>query len=259
MPARRPETMDPAAIAAAARMLSAPRRGGPLAERLPIACRPTDADEAELVQRAIAACLGEEIAGWKVAFNEAREILRGAVLASRTFAGGATVESSLVPTLSLEAEIAFRCETDLPPRAAPYHRAEVEAAVTALPAIEIVDSRFREGTAIPVIERAADFMSNGALIVGMPREDWRAFDLISIPASLYINGTAVVNRAVGGLVPKDPVLPLLGLVNVLRERDGVVPGQIVTTGTYTGVVQGVAGDRVEAVFEGFGAVSVTLL
>jgi 2-keto-4-pentenoate hydratase len=243
-------------IAEAARLLIEARRSGVLAERFPLASRPINADEADAIQQAVTVGLGERIAGWKVALSDQFGVLRGAILSSRLLSDGASIAASLMPALAVEAEIAFRCNCDLPPRDEVYGRAEIEEKVIALVGVEVVDSRFRNSATIPVIERAADFMSNGGFVVGAPRLDWRRFDLSTLPASVFVNGEPVVDRRIGGHATEDPILPLVALANTLRKTVGLFEGQVVTTGTYTGVTRCMVGDQVRAVFEGFGAVSL---
>ena len=182
--------------------------------------------------------------------------MRGIVLSSRVFQSGARVAASLAPTLGLEAEIAFRFDEGLPPREAAYDRAEIEAAVTAMVGLEIVDSRFRDAANIPLIEKAADFMSNGGYVIGSVRKDWRDFDLAALKASLLINGKAIVDRQAGGHVTGHPIILAITLANALRSTTGIAPGQFVTTGTFTGINYAKPGDRVQALFEGFGDVEV---
>jgi 2-keto-4-pentenoate hydratase len=248
--------MDRSAIAAAADMLVAARRTDKRAERFPEASRPATAAEAAEIQAAVVAALGETIAGWKVAEQPDFGLMHGALLASRLFRNNGSVAAALVPMLGVEAEIAFRFDRDLPPRQAAYDRADIESRVTALVGMEIVDSRFREPGAVPVIERAADCMSNGGFVVGTVRQDWRSFDLAGLEASLAVNGNRVVDRRVGGHVTKDPILLAIVLANVLRTTTGITAGQIVTTGTYTGLEHAKRGDRVEAIFEGFGKAEI---
>lgn len=250
--------MNADAVAHAADILIAARaRGGPLAERLTPASRPSSIAEAEEVQRAIVARLKDRIAGWKVALSPEFGVMRGAILGSRMFPSGATVDAALMPGLGIEAEIAFRCDRDLPSRATEYTEGELRQSVTALVGIEIVDSRFREGTAIPAIERAADFMSNGGFVVGAPRHDWREVDLSSLAVSVVIDGKIEIDHRIGGHANRNPFVPLMPLVSALRPRGGLVAGQIVTTGTFTGVVRAKPRSTVEVVFEGFGGAAVT--
>jgi len=160
-----------------------------------------------------------------------------------------------VPLLGVEAEIAFRFERALPPRERDYSYAEVAEAVIAFPAIEVVSSRFRDYAGTPPLERAADFISNGAFVHGPTRADWRSFDLAGIEATLTIDGKEIVRRA-GGHVAGDPLLPAVALVNDLRRGPGVAQGKLMTTGTYTGLHYAKPGQKVVASFAGFGSAEV---
>ena len=139
--------------------------------------------------------------------------------------------------------------------AAPYERGEIEAAVTAFAAIEIVDTRFQSYQRANVFDRAADLLSNGAFVVGAARQDWQAFDLETIEASLTIDGEERVRRS-GGHASRDPLLPAIALVNHLRLTTGAPAGAFVTTGTNTGREIAAAGETVEAAFEGFGSAAL---
>ena len=247
--------MTPAAIAVAARLLSAARRSAPQLDALPESCRPATLDDAHAIQEAAAAQLGETISGWKVGATPEGRVARGALLRSRIYPSGAVVPAASMPLLGVEAEIAFRLDRDLPARDTDYAYAEVASAVTALPGIEVVDSRFRGYPKAPLLDRIADFMSNGAFICGAPQPRWREIDLEALDAQLSIDGQTLVHRA-GGHPATDPLLPALALVNDLRTRSGVRAGQILTTGTYTGLNFAKAGQTVAAAFAGFDPVRV---
>ena len=159
--------------------------------------------------------------------------------------------------MGIEAEIAFQFDRALPPRGHDYTRAEIEAVVTALVAIEIVASRFVSYLDTPLLDRTADCMSNGAFVVGTRREDWRSFDLSALEAVVEING-AVAVQTIGGHPTKDPLIPAMALVNELRGATGVQAGQFMTTGTYTGLHFAQPGDRVAIRFAGFGDATIRL-
>jgi 2-keto-4-pentenoate hydratase len=243
--------MDQEAISQAAGLLIEARESGVLLDGLPASCRPQDLDQAHAIQDATVAALGEAVAGWKVGAPIDGRIVRGALLRSRIIA-------ARVPLLGVEAEIAFRFDRALEPRARPYENAEVAAAVTAFPAIEIVDSRFRDYRGAPLLERIADCVSHGAFVEGAAQRRWREFDLSKLDARLEIDGQVVVQR-VGGHPAGDPLLPAVELVNDLRHTTGVRACQVMTTGTYTGLNFAKPGQRVSAIFEGFGSAEVHLL
>ncbi len=247
--------MDHKAIQEVAGLFMQARRSGELLESLPEACRPATVADAHAIQHATIEGLGERIGGWKVALQKSGEVLRGAIFVSRILESPASVPASRMPLLGVEAEIAFRFDRDLPPRDREYTKEEVSDAVTALVAIEIVDSRFRNYKDTPLMHRAADCVSNGGLVRGTVQPSWRERDLSKLEACLKFDGQEIVRR-VGGHPQVDPLLPAIALVNDLRRGGGVRAGQIATTGTYTGLNFAKPGQRVDVVFEQFGSAAV---
>jgi 2-keto-4-pentenoate hydratase len=247
--------MTPHTIAGAARILSESRRSRQLLDALPDAFRPATLDDAHAIQEATAVQLAESIAGWKVSATPDGRVARGALLQSRLYPSGCRIAAAAMPLLGVEAEIAFRFDRDLPPRARQYDYDEVAAAVTVLPAIEVVDSRFRGYPNAPLLDRIADCMSNGAFIYGEAQARWRDVELETLDVDLIIDHHSIVHRAAGHST-KDPLLPAVALVNDLRSGAGVRAGQIVTTGSYTGLNFAKPGQTVVATFAGFGSVTV---
>jgi 2-keto-4-pentenoate hydratase len=245
--------MDDEARIKAARLFAQARRSGHLIDPLPESLRPRNTDDAYAIQLAVVAEMGDNAAGWKVAASKEYELFFAVLVSSRVFANGAAISSRQMAMIGVEAEIAFRFDDAAPPRERAYQRAEVEAMATAFAAIEIVDSRFKDYPGASAIDRAADFMSNGAFVAGEARKDWRSFDLEKLEARLTIDGAEVV-RQVGGHASGDPLLPAIALCNRLRASSGVAAGQIVTTGTFTGLQFAKRTSIVSAEFAGFGGV-----
>jgi 2-keto-4-pentenoate hydratase len=248
--------MDRSDIQAAARALADARRKGLIAA-LPASGRPQTIAEAHAIQDACIAALGETVAGWKVNIVENGEVMRGALLGSCVLASPARLPAADVPMLGIEAEIAFRFERDLPPREQPYGADEIADAVTALAGIEVVDTRFKSYDDAPLLDRTADCMSNGGYVVGTLRSDWRSIDLTALKATVRVNDHVVVEKA-GAHPTGDPILPAIALVNALRSGPGVAKGQIMTTGSCTGLYIARPGDRIVADFEGFGSAELLL-
>lgn len=244
--------MDREATTIAAAMLADARRSGSLLDRLAAPSRPQNAAEAYAIQLETMARMGDGLAGWKVAESPEYELLIGVLVSSRMFSEGATITSAGMAMIGVEAEIAFRFDQALPPRERAYEREDVEAATTAFPAIEIVDSRFKDYYGTSVIERAADFMSNSAFVSGAARDDWRAFDLGKLEACLTVDGVEMVRR-IGGHASGDPLVPAIALCNRLRLSSGIAAGQVVTTGSFTGLQFVKPNSVVSASFAGFGA------
>ncbi len=252
-------------VAEAARILAAAWRSGAGLTALPETCRPKTSAEAYAVQDAAAAALGEKVAGWKVGATGgmARKLLKtrvpfaGRVYASRMLKTGATIPSGAYPMRGLEAEIAFKLATDLPPRAKPYARAEVRRAIGAVhPAIEIVSSRWNDWLAVGVHSVIADHGANGALVLGRPLAGGTDLDLDALAVEMQVDG-AVMGKGTGAAVIGGPLGSLLWLANLLRRRGGLKAGDIVSTGTCTGLVKAAPGSQVVATYGGKPRVSFT--
>jgi len=159
----------------------------------------------------------------------------------------------------IEGELAFRFGTALAPRVAPYGEDEVWAAIESLhPAIEVVESRFADFRAMDALALLADNQSNGAFCYGTAAKDWREVDFLTQPARLLIDGKAVAS-ARGGNAAGHPRRLLTWLANHrARHGDGLAAGDIVTTGSHTGLVFAAPGATATVEFAGLGAATVTL-
>lgn len=248
-------TLERSAIRRAAALLVEARRTARPLAGLPDDARPRTVGEAHAIQEESVRALGDAIAGWKVASVVAGQLLRGVILRSVVFESPAFVPAALAPMLGIEAEIAFRFDRGLPPRAHDYSHDEVAAAVTPFPAIEVVATRFADYAAAPLLDRAADFVSNGAFIRGPMVVDWRRRDLARLEVVLRIGGAEIVRR-IGGHAAGDPLRPAVALVNDLRHGGGVDAGMVMTTGTFTGLNYAKPGQSAVADFIGFGTAEV---
>ena len=243
-------------IDAAVALLVAARRTRVWLDGLPAGSEPADLAEAHAIQDATAAALGESVAGWKVSSYQG-QVMRGVLLGSCLLQSPATTSASQVPMLGLEGEIGFRFDRDLPPRDREYSREEVAAAATAFVGIEIVATRYANYEATPTLHRTADCMSNGVYVVGTVRPDWREHALDKLEVTLAINGEIIVRQR-GQHPTRDPLLPAIALVNHLRTTSGVRAGQVITTGTCTGMPFGRPGDHVTVSFTDFGTAEIDL-
>jgi 2-keto-4-pentenoate hydratase len=250
--------MSPEAISRFAQLLVHARRTDHKLAELPADLRPDTLAAAFAIQDATVEMLAEPVFGWKASFAADGEVLYAPLLRSVVFASPARVPAANAASLGVEAEIAFRFDRAMPPRERPYTRAEVADAVTAFVAIEIVDSRYANPSDMPLLCRIADCFSNGAFIAGGERKDWRGQDLAKLAASLSVDGSLVVHR-VGGNPAGDCLRPAVAMADVLRMRDGVRAGQVITTGSHTGMNYAKRGQTVSAVFDAFGAAEVTFV
>jgi 2-keto-4-pentenoate hydratase len=240
-------------IAACVEMLVEARRRGNWIEKLP--ATPSSVAEAHLIQDRVATALGEAVGGFKINAMPGDEPTRGLIYARMIRPSPARIAPAKAPHLGVEAEIAFKFTRDLPASDAPYGREEVAEAMAALPAIEVVSSRFRDPMTRPPLEQLADNLINGALVPGEETREWSRLDLGRLHVTLEVNGKAVV-RQQGGHAGSDPAGFAVALVNAMRDAGGVKAGQIVTTGSWTGLRFLKPGDRCSIRFEELGAAEV---
>jgi 2-keto-4-pentenoate hydratase len=199
-----------------------------------------DVAEAYRVQSELAQLAGGDVRAWKVtALTSAQQQgyrsdrpVAGALFAPFFHASPATVGLAEFVTPLLECEIAFLLGHDLPARATPYKRAEIEAAVEAIvPAMEVADCRWAPGA--PDLLKLADDMGNGAFVAGSSISDWRGISLASIEIALAHDGT-VVEHGNAARVLGDPLAAVQALANAQPlPAGGLRRAQVVTTGTCT--------------------------
>lgn len=216
---------------------------------------PSSIAEAHAIQDRVAALLGEAVGAFKTSTLVGGEARRGLIFARMIRPSPARIAPTEVPHLLVESEIAFRFTRDLPARAVPYTRDDVAEALIALPAIEVVSSRFSDIRSRSPLEQVADNMVNGALVPGKETRRRSHLDFPSLRVELLVNGKSVLDRQ-GGHPTNDPLGVAVTLVNAMREAGGVTTGQMVTTGSWTGLHALRPGDRCTARFEKLGSAEV---
>ncbi|GHU04695.1 hydratase [Betaproteobacteria bacterium] len=242
----------------AVRILSEATKGRVRLSELPVSCRPSSTAEALAIQDLLVARLSGEIAGWKVGLDPSGIALWGAIFAADCFDSPARIsDANQWKPLGIEGEIAFRFERDLPCRIDPYTRSEIEEVLVAFPAMEIVSSRFTDYRLAPFLDRVADRVSNGGMVIGTPRPDWRSFDLAHLRVTLDIDGSEKLNQ-IGGHPKLDPLLPAVDFIRARQAEKTFRAGQFMTTGTFTGLIFGKPGQCITVNFQSFGTVKLTI-
>lgn len=199
---------------------------------VPEALRPTSVEAAYRVQHKVAATFGE-IGGWKVGAPGGTRVC-GALPASGVKASPATLSSAVNPYRGIEAEVAFRMATSLPPRTTPYSRAEVVAAIgTMHPAIEVLETRFLDPDKFDLLTNLADTQSHGGFIYGPGTLNWHGIDLTTMKCEQHVDG-ALQKDKVG--YPFGDILDMMEwLANIGAVwAGGLKEGQFVTCGSWTG-------------------------
>ncbi len=225
-----------AGIETAAEMIADANLNGKRIAALPAVATPPDVPTAYVVQSLVIDRIGA-IGGWKAgAKGPDVEPIAAPLPATGLIAGPASLPGAAFGVRVIEVEVAFRFGRDLPPRDEPYTREEVmDAFASVMPAIELVDSRFEGFPDVPWPNQLADLHNHARLILGPERTDWRSFDLSHIAAKLTVDG-AVKAETVNGNLAVDIIRPVVWLLNGgPAKRRGVKAGQVVTTGTLTGM------------------------
>jgi 2-keto-4-pentenoate hydratase len=241
---------------AAELLLEARRTVRPI-DDLPPGMAPRTLEEAYYVQDLMLKAIGKA-GGWKVGATSPD----GTPFYAPMPLDGFTTSGEQIPKQyrrlrGVEAEIAFLMGKDLPPRAAPYSRAElVEAIASCHPAIELLESGLLDPDAVDRLTAIADLQSNGGFIAGAAVEGWQDFDFANESAQMNVDGFVRVangKNAAGG----DLLRLVLWLANEAQSRTGgLLAGQWITTGSWTGKIMADSGSVALARFPHFGEVSV---
>jgi 2-keto-4-pentenoate hydratase len=249
--------MATAAMVPLSERLAAAWEGGAPLGMLPAGLIPPTAEAAYAAQAALVARLVPRfgpIVGWKVgAPSPTAEPAASPLLADLVQPSPARFGGQRLRLRGIEAEVAFRFGQALPPRREPYGEAEVSTAIHSIhPAIELVETRFEAWEGPPGLAKLADLGSNGGFCFGVGSTDWRSRDLARPTVGLEIDGKSIAERT-GGNTAGHPMRTLVWLVNHTgRLGHGLKAGDIVTTGSHTGLVFAGQGSRVVARVAGLG-------
>ena len=216
----------------AARLLAA-RQDGALLEHDGIALTVSDA---YAIQTEVSAALGP-VGGWKVGRATPEAPVSFAPLPASTILPTPQLWPRAGARLcGLELEIAFRIDAALPTLDAPDFAARLAASVTPLPAFEVVDSRLHDLDNAPPPWRLADGLLHAGLITG-PAHDrsWQPDDFTEVPGQLVADASLIADGRLA-LTGGSPFALLIELLRHVGDHcGGVQPGQIVTTGSFTGL------------------------
>jgi 2-keto-4-pentenoate hydratase len=214
----------------------------------PALVQPASRREAYAIQDTTLATLGK-IGGWKVgARGPGVEPTCAPLPAAGLLDDGVRLNGAAWRLRGIEVEVGFELGADLPPRDAAYTLDDVARAVrSVLPVVEVVESRFTDWLGAGADSQLADLLSHGALVLGR-RQPFapRWFDLAQTEAELRFDDQ-VVAHTVGGHPSKDVGALLVWLANHASARGpGLAAGQVITTGSCTGMLFASPGTTVHA-------------
>ena len=220
-------------------------------------------DRAYRMQDAAFAQRGEPLGGWKIGLTG--EGIRIALCAKEPAVGRlAQVDILRGPGVAVlgggdyyvEGELLFEIGRTMGPRAQPYNTDEVAAAVSGLYAgIELVTSRF-ESDNLPLGLLVADNVMADRLLVGDRVADRWDDRFAAMPVTLTGPGHQSTQGATSAVMG-NTLFAVTWLANWLPGQViALEAGQIVSSGTCTGVTQVMPGDRVAFDLGGLGGAAL---
>ena len=167
---------------------------------------------------------------------------------------GGEIKTSELIHPKVEAEICIVTRSEL--RGPGCHVGAVMAATEfVLPAVEIIDSRYRDFK-FDLKSVIADNTSASRFVVGGRARALDELDLRTLGVVLEKNGE-VVTMAAGAAVLGHPLAAVAMLANHLGEREQAIPaGTFIMTGGVTEAIAVAAGDNVAVRFQDLGTVSM---
>ena len=219
---------------------------------------PATAADAYRVQDLTVAELGP-IGGWKVgAKNATSEPTCAPLPLAGVMPSSCTLSGPPWRLRGIEVEAALRLGRDLDPQGqllSPDELAPFFDAV--LPVIEVVETRLLDRVSCDPLSQLADLQSHGALVLGPPSPmPATLLDLRVLQAHLWFDGQRIASTLGGN--PAADLWRLIAWLALQCAQRGqpLRAGQIVTTGSCTGLLSAPEGAHVEAEVVGLGRVEL---
>ncbi|MEM9682379.1 MAG: fumarylacetoacetate hydrolase family protein [Pseudomonadota bacterium] len=237
-----------------AERLAAARREVRQIAELPDGLVPKTAEDGYEIATGVAARLGWETLGWKIAGTTAavREKLRiNEPIYGRTYRQFAESSPAVLTHGDLldplvECEFFVTLSDDMPPRPDPWTMDDVRAAIGAVHAgIEVAECRFPNTALPPLPAILADGAASGRYIHGGSLASWEN-GLADVEVTLEVDGRERRSGR-GRDVMGDPIAPLHWLAERLRRLGtGLEAGEMISTGSCTGMMPVKRGETIVA-------------
>ena len=220
---------------------------------------PVAINDAYAIQEIVTQRLGAKTSAWKTSAPDPVSVpIVAPIYSNLLYKSGTKVPTSDLFVIGIEGEIAFQIGRDLPLHKSAYSREDIVESIDALlPAIEIVDTRIQDGFSQPKNLMLADNQSNGGLVIGERVSHWENLDFSNLQACVSVNGSTEYS-GVDGNRAGDPFRLMAWAANHCANHGRPFQaGDIVTTGTYTGILFVKPGAKVVVDFSGIGSVEVS--
>jgi 2-keto-4-pentenoate hydratase len=223
--------------------------------------------EAEAFQMAAVSAFGGEHCGYKIGATsvEVRRLLGSnepiysPISSEDVLQSGSTFR---IPRglLGVECEFGFVMGCDFPASVEASDIATLRSAIAeCFVGLELVGRRLADDVPLNEVSSIADFALHVAVIRGRPIPDWRRYDLATMPVRAVLDGVTMA-RSTGGTVLGHPLNALEWLAETLRRRGcGLRSGEIILTGTCTGITKVAPAQTFDGCFADFSPVRIHLL
>jgi 2-keto-4-pentenoate hydratase len=220
--------------------------------------------EAEAFQAAAVRALGGEPCGHKIGATSievqqllhCQEPIHAPILREDVLSSAATFR---IPAglLGVECELGFLMRHDFPTSAEMSGITALRSAIAeCFVALELVGRRVAADVPLNEVSAIADFALDVAVVRGGAIPDWERQDLVVIPVRAVLDGVTVASGT-GAMVLGHPLNALLWLAEALHKRgDKLRSGEIILTGTCTGITKVAPGQVFAGCFADFSPVQV---
>ncbi len=220
--------------------------------------------EAEAFQAAAVGALGGVPCGYKIGATSA-EVQRllschgpiySPILSEDVLQSGSTFR---IPRglLGVECEFGFVMGRDFPTLGEASDIAALRSAISeCFVGLELVGRRLADDVPLNEVSSIADFALNVVVIRGQSIPDWARQDLAAMPVRARLDGVAVASGT-GAVVLGHPLNALVWLAETLLRRGGRLrTGEMILSGTCTGITKVAPGQTFAGCFADFSPVQV---
>lgn len=212
---------------------------GELLTELPTSCRPTTLDQGYLVQEELLKRTGDSLAGWKLGVGSPLAMRKGGlsrplvgqILKNRYFTSGVEITLPALTPITLECEIAFILDRDLPPLSGrAFDPSDIRSTCVTF---EVVRSRFKDRKSVGWPSFVADNVGFEALVVSDPickGVNMNLLRSLNESITVYLDDFPKA-KSLSGDEATDPLVSLSALYDHAAEHGITLrAGDIVSTG-----------------------------
>ncbi len=230
------------------------RNGGPQVPPADVSDSVASASDAYAIQRRVAEVVGA-VGGFKTGRRAGQDQIMAPIFQKDVRASPAIFTRADIDRIGIELEVGFIVHRPLPDPESADFESQARACVSAVAALEIVDTRLTDIDSAAPLLRLADNQLNGAMVVGAPRADWQALDLTTVNARLNLGSQTVLDGSAdvpGG----DAFATFCALARMIGSHcGGLKPGHVVITGSLNGMPFIESGTPVRGWIDGLGDVA----